>query len=105
MANEIGSFVVSIKAQIEGYQEQIAAIKEKLAEVGKDTDIGKEISKSLTLGRFNFILGSNFNVQQLSYVRPRLIVPDASFLSHFTSSCFFDLIREQADPTFNDVES
>ena len=49
MANEIGSFVVSIKAQIEGYQEQIAAIKAKLAEIGKDTDIGKEIAKSLKL--------------------------------------------------------
>ena len=49
MANEIGSFVVSIKAQIEGYQEQIEAIKAKLAEVGKDTDIGKEIAKSLKI--------------------------------------------------------
>ena len=49
MANEIGSFVVNIKAQIEGYQEQIAAIKAKLAEIGKDTDIGKEIAKSLKL--------------------------------------------------------
>ena len=49
MANEIGSFVVSIKAQIEGYQEQINAIKAKLAEIGKDTDIGKEIAKSLKL--------------------------------------------------------
>ena len=49
MANEIGSFVVNIKAQIEGYQEQINAIKAKLAEVGKDTNIGKEIAKSLKL--------------------------------------------------------
>ena len=49
MANELGSFIVSIKAQIEGYQEQIARIKQELAKVGQDTDIGKEIAKSLKL--------------------------------------------------------
>lgn len=47
MANELGSFIVNIKAQIEGYQEQINTIKQELAKVGKETDIGKEIAKSL----------------------------------------------------------
>jgi len=49
MNSEIGSFIVNIKTRIEGYQEQIAKIKQALLQVGKDTDIGKEIAKSLKI--------------------------------------------------------
>lgn len=47
MPNEIGSFVVSIKAQIEGYQSQIEKIKKELEKVNPGSAIGKNLSRSL----------------------------------------------------------
>ena len=47
MSNEIGSYVVSIKAKIEGYQAEIEKIKKELSAVGKDTTIGKDVAAAL----------------------------------------------------------
>lgn len=45
--NEVGSFVVSIKAQVQGYQDQINKIKKALEGVDVSSGIGKSLARTL----------------------------------------------------------
>lgn len=47
-ASEVGSFVVSIKAKIEGYQAELDKVKKALATVGKDLPIAKELNAAIS---------------------------------------------------------
>ena len=58
------SIVVDIKAQITGYQEQIAKIQQALSKVKLDSDIGKELTKELeNVQKLLNNLGKNTNVR------------------------------------------